>query len=90
VISTSGNGSSAVGAFFTCHAPDSAGQFTIPAAVLLTLPSSTAITVAPGISIDAGSLSLGSSSQPVQFSATGINLGYAGSSVTSSITVAYQ
>jgi uncharacterized protein (TIGR03437 family) len=90
VISTNANGSSAVGAFFSCHAPDSAGQFTIPPAVLLTLPASTAISIAPGVSIDAGSLSLGTSSLPVQFTATGINLGYAGSSVTSAITVAFQ
>jgi hypothetical protein len=91
VISTNADGSSsAVGAFFSCHAPDSAGKFTVPAAVLLTLPSSTAISIAPGISIDAGSLSLGTSSLPVQFSASGIDFGYAGSSVTSSITVAYQ
>lgn len=91
VISTnSSGGSSAVGAFFTCHAPDSAGQFNIPSAVLLTLPASTAITVAPGVSIDAGSLTLGTSSAPVQFSATGIDFGYAGSSVSSAITVAYQ
>ncbi len=90
VITTNANGSLAVGAFFTCHAPDSAGQFTIPAPVLLTLPASTAITIAPGVSIVAGSLSVGTSSLPVQFSATGIDIGYASSSVTSAKTVAYQ
>ena len=90
ITSNAGGNSSAVGAFFTCIAPDSAGQFTIPPAVLLTLPASTAITVAPGVSIDAGSLSVGASSLPIQFSATGINIGYASSSVTSALTVAYQ
>ncbi len=89
-FNTDGSAGAAVGAFFTCIAPDSAGQFTIPPAVLLTLPVSTAITVAPGIFIDAGSLSVGASSLPIQFDATGINVGYASSSVTSAKTVAYQ
>jgi uncharacterized protein (TIGR03437 family) len=80
----------AVGAFFTCTAPDSAGHFTIPAPVLLSLPVSTAISIAPGFSIDTGSLSVGTSSLPVTFTAEGLDYGFAGTSVTSSKTVAYQ
>lgn len=90
VLTSSGNGNSAIGAFFSCTAPVSAGQFTIPAPVLLSLPASTAITIAPGISIDAGSLSVGTSSRPVTFTAPGLDYGFAGSSVTSSKTLAYQ
>lgn len=79
-----------VGALFTCTAPVSAGQFTIPAPVLLSLPASTAITLAPGVSVDAGSLSVGTASLPVTFTATGIDYGFSGSSVTSAKTLGYQ
>lgn len=84
------NNPTGVGALFTCHAPNSAGEFTIPAAVLLTLPPSAEIQIAPGVSIDLGSLSLASSSAPVTFSAPGIDYGFAGSSISSSIAVGYQ
>jgi uncharacterized protein (TIGR03437 family) len=91
VIGTDSSGNStAVGAFFSCHAPVSAGQFNIPAPVLLSLPPSSVISPVAGVSIDAGSLSLGTSSLPVQFTATGIDIGYAGSSASSGIVVAYQ
>jgi uncharacterized protein (TIGR03437 family) len=91
VIGTDANGNStAVGAFFTCHAPVSAGQFNIPAPVLLSLPVSSVISPVAGVSIDAGSLSVGTSSAPVQFTATGLDIGYAGSSISAAITVAYQ
>jgi uncharacterized protein (TIGR03437 family) len=81
---------SAVGAFFACTAPDSAGQFTIPAPVLLSLPVSTAITLAPGVSINTGSLSVGTSSLPFTFTAEGLDYGFAGTSVSSSKTLGYQ
>jgi hypothetical protein len=91
VLSTDSNGNStAVGAFFSCHAPDSAGQFTIPAPVLLSLPPSSVISPVAGVSIDAGSLSLGTSSLPVTFTAEGLDYGFAGSSVTTAKTLAYQ
>jgi hypothetical protein len=90
VITSNANGNSAIGAFFTCTAPVSAGQFNIPAPVLLSLPPSTVITPAPGVSIDAGSLSVGTSSLPVTFTATGIDYGFSGSSVTSVKTLGYQ
>jgi uncharacterized protein (TIGR03437 family) len=90
LIGSDPNNPTAVGAFFTCHAPDSAGQFTIPAAVLLSLPPSSVISPVAGVSLSLGSLSVGASSQPVSFSATGINYGFAGTSVTSSKVLAYQ
>ncbi len=90
VLTSDSNGNSAIGAFFTCTAPVSAGQFNIPAPVLLSLPPSTAITLAPGVSIDVGSLSVGTSSLPVTFTATGIDYGFSGSSISSSKTLGYQ
>jgi uncharacterized protein (TIGR03437 family) len=91
VINTDSTGNSVgVGAFFTCHAPVSAGQFTIPAPVLLSLPPSSVISPVAGVSIDAGSLSVGTSSLPVTFTATGIDYGFSGTSVTTAKTLAYQ
>jgi hypothetical protein len=84
------SGNNAVGAFFTCTAPVSAGQFTIPAPVLLSLPASTVFMPIAGVSIDTGSLSVGTSSLPVNFSAEGLNYGFAGSSVIDSKTLGYQ
>jgi uncharacterized protein (TIGR03437 family) len=81
---------SAVGAFFSCTAPVSAGKFTIPAPVLLTLPVSTSITLAPGVSIETRSLAVGTSSLPVTFTAEGLDYGFAGTSVSSSKTLGYQ
>ncbi len=76
---------SGVGAIFICTAPASAQTFTIPAAVLLSLPPSAAIAGIP-----AGFLSLGSYTNPQMFSATGINYGYAVSGSSSQSLVAYQ
>lgn len=90
VISANANGILAVGALFTCTAPVSAGKFIIPPAVLLSLPPSSAIPIVPGVSIDAGSLSVGTSSLPVTFTAEGIDYGFAGSSLTSAKTLGYK
>jgi hypothetical protein len=79
-----------VGAIFICTAPDSAGQFTIPAPVLLTLPVSAVIAPIPGISIGTGSLSIASATQPVKFTATGLDYSYATTSVSVGKTVNYQ
>ena len=65
--------------FFSCTAPISAGQFTVPASVLLALPPS-----------PAGNLSVGSATNPVAFSATGVDVGYAAASSTFAATVSYQ
>jgi uncharacterized protein (TIGR03437 family) len=78
-----------VGAFFLCTAPVSAGQFNIPAPVLLALPPSSTISTG-GISIPTGSLAVGGYSQVVKFTAPGLDVGYADTSVTSTATVTYQ
>jgi uncharacterized protein (TIGR03437 family) len=79
-------GSSGVGASFSCQAPTSAGNFTIPAYVLLSLPASSST---GGFAIP-GSLSVGTSSALKQFTATGIDIGYAQSSVSISQSATYQ
>jgi uncharacterized protein (TIGR03437 family) len=87
---TNPNGSDSVGATFICTAPDSALQFTIPALVLLSLPPSTVISPIPGISIATGSLSIADATQPVKFTAPGLDYAFGSTSVTASKTVTYQ
>ncbi len=74
---------------FTCTAPVSAGQFSIPPVVLLSLPASTSLSVG-GITIDTGSLSVGTSTNPVKFTAPNLDLGYIVASSDSSKTVGYR
>ncbi|HEX4595103.1 MAG TPA: hypothetical protein VH157_12550 [Bryobacteraceae bacterium] len=80
------NGSDAVGAIFICTAPDSAGQFTIPAPVLLSLPPSSSFM---GFNIP-GSLSISSATQPVKITATGLDYAYGSTSVSAGKGVTYQ
>lgn len=80
------DGSDSVGGFFICTAPDSAGQFTIPVPVLLSLPPSS---VDPDLPIPFGSLSVGIS-QYGAFTAKGIDVGIISSSASTSKGVAYQ
>jgi hypothetical protein len=84
------NGSDSVGATFICTAQDSAGQFTIPAPVLLSLPPSAVIAPIPGVSIPTGQLSIASDTTPVKFTAPGLDYGYGLSSVSSGKSVTYQ
>jgi uncharacterized protein (TIGR03437 family) len=63
---------------FICNAPVSAGQFTVPPAVLLALPAGN------------GSLSLNNSSLPQIFSASGLDLGFKIAGVSSAENVPYQ
>ena len=70
---------------FTCQAPTSAGTFTVPPAVLLSLPPSDTIA---GISLS--SLSVSNITVPVTFTATGLDLGLAQATVQNTITVTYQ
>ncbi len=75
----SGSASSATAsASFTCLAPASAGQFTVPSYVLLALPAGS------------GSLSLENATSPVSFTATGLDLGIALAAGTFSISPAYN
>ena len=61
---SSGVGSPSVSASFTCQAPLSAGTFTVPTPVLLSLPAGQ------------GKLSLIDNTAPQSFTATGLDVGY--------------
>jgi hypothetical protein len=63
---------------FTCNAPVSALTFTVPPAVLLALPA--------GI----GSLSVGNSTNPQTFTASGLDLGYVYAGTSISIAPTYN
>ena len=89
-LGTNQNGSDSVGATFICTAPDSAGQFTIPAPVLLSLPPSAVIAPIPGVSIATGQLSISSDTQPVKFTAPGLDYAFGLSSVSVGKSVTYQ
>ncbi len=69
---------------FSCHAPGASGSFTVPAYVLLALPAT--YTTVSGL----GSLGVSSGASYQTFSATGLDLGFIGSSVEISQTVTYQ
>lgn len=73
-----------VGAF-TCQAPASAGTFTIPSAVLLSMPPSISF-----LGISSSTMSLSNVSNPVSFNATGLDIGWASAIVENIIDVAYQ
>lgn len=79
-------GNSAVGASFACRAATSAGSFTIPAAVLLALPPSAAVS---GFSVP-GNMSISAATLPKRFTAPGLDLGFANSLVTVGQSVTYQ
>jgi hypothetical protein len=89
-LGTDPKGSDTVGAFFTCTAPDSAGQFNIPAPVLLSLPVSAVISPIPGINIGTGSLSISTGTMPVKFTAPGLDYAFGTTSVSVGKTVNYQ
>jgi uncharacterized protein (TIGR03437 family) len=79
-VSMSGFASSAsISGNFTCVAPVADLQFTIPSYVLAALPASTT-----------GSLSVGNSTVPQAFSATGINNGTAIGGVSYTISATYK
>jgi uncharacterized protein (TIGR03437 family) len=70
---------------FTCEAPASAQTFTVPSAVLLSMPASASIS---GISFS--TLTVSNVSAPATFTATGIDLGLVFWSSASTISVTYQ
>jgi uncharacterized protein (TIGR03437 family) len=80
------NGNSELVAGFECTAPTSAGQFTIPAVVLLSLPAS----AAGSSPIPTGSLGVGAVSAQKSFTATGIDIGYLSAISSSAQNVTYQ
>jgi hypothetical protein len=82
VINIVGNDS--YSGFFYCTAPVTAGQFTVPAIVTLSLPASATVGGSP-----TGSLAVGTSVSST-FTAPGIDLGTISSSVSSFKNVSYQ
>lgn len=74
---------------FTCTERVGAGTFTVPSYVLSQLPSSSGTSVG-GVTIPNGSLSVGNSSNPVKFTAPGLDQAYASWSTTSGKSVNYQ
>jgi hypothetical protein len=84
------NGSSIVAAAFVCVAPDSAGQFTIPPVVLLSMPQSSAGAIGTSSSFSIGSLGVGAASAVKSFTASGLDFAYLTSFSSSSQTVTYQ
>ncbi len=71
-----------VTASFTCYAPVSAGQFTVPSYVLLALPASSGI--------GGGSLLVENVTAPQSFTASGLDYGNAFAAVYFSIAPSYQ
>jgi len=82
-------GMSGVFALFTCLAPVAAGSFTVGPNVLLQLPASSTITE-DGVSFSFSALSIGNAPLPVQFTAPGLDYGFATSNVSISTGVTYQ
>jgi hypothetical protein len=87
IIGTAGTGSAAdsVGATFFCTAKTSDGQFTIPPTVLLSLPVSAQV---QGIST--GALIVGTNTTAKSFTASGLDLAFALSSVEALKTLDYK
>ncbi len=73
--SLSGSSSSSVGGVFSCLAPASAGQFTVPSVVLLALPPSSQVG-SGGISIPTGFLFVGTQTSS-SFTASGLDQAFA-------------
>jgi uncharacterized protein (TIGR03437 family) len=82
----SGLTTDAVGGYFYCTAPVSAGTFKVPASVLLSVPATGSVS---GFPIP-GSLSVGNYSNPKSFTATGLDYGYVSFYNTNAVTPAYQ
>jgi uncharacterized protein (TIGR03437 family) len=74
---------------FTCQAPVSAGTFTVPPAVLLSLPPSTTLSES-GVTIPLGFLVLSNSATPTTFSAPNLDVGLVEANVENILYVTYQ
>src|SRR5207237_7548005 len=83
------NGPPAIVASFTCIARVELGTFTVGPDVLLQLPASTVIS-AGGFTISTSSLAVGNTSNPVKFTAPGLDYGAGLSTTSSSTSVVYQ
>jgi uncharacterized protein (TIGR03437 family) len=83
------NGATIIAAGFECTAQDSAGQFTIPAAVLLSMPASSTGSITSG-SFSLGTLGVSAVSAAKPFTATGLDFGYLVASSGTGQSVTYQ
>ena len=83
------NANSYLAGLFTCQAPVSAGTFTVPPAVLLSLPPSTTMSVS-GVTIPLGFLVLSNSATPTTFSAPNLDVGLVEANVENILYVTYQ
>jgi uncharacterized protein (TIGR03437 family) len=81
----SGNTVTSTTGIFTCIAPIPPGQFTVSPSVLLSLPPANSQAL-----VSIGILLLGSTSSPQQFSAPGLDIGFAFSGSASGGSVTYQ
>jgi uncharacterized protein (TIGR03437 family) len=84
IVGSSTNSSTRVGASFVCTERTTAGRFVIPSYVLLTLPASS------GGQTSADALSVMSASNPVKFTAEGLDAGYVMSMIMNSKTLTYR
>lgn len=87
--SVDGSDTNFVVGYFTCQAPVETGTFTVPSAVLLSLPPSFVISEG-GFTLSTSTLALSNFGTPVSFEAPGLDLGLVEASVQDSITVTYQ
>ncbi len=87
ILGTASSGSAAdsVGATFNCSAKASDGQFTIPPAVLLSLPVSAVVQGVP-----TGSMILATATNAKNFTASGLDIGVALATVEAVKTLNYQ
>jgi hypothetical protein len=76
--STATVGGQSVNVSFTCEALASAGQFTVPSYILLSLPAGT------------GTLGVDNFSNPQTFTATGLDIGYVFAESSASINATYN
>lgn len=75
-------GTQVTGASFQCWARNADRQFTVPATVLLTLPSSQTLTPAPGLTLlQRGTLALATVGRGMRIKATGLDYGTLGSQI---------
>lgn len=81
--SVNGSTSDFVVGGFTCQAPTSAGTFTVPPLVLLSLPHSS-------LGLSTSSLLVSNVSAPVSFAAQGLDVGFLEAIVEKAILVTYQ
>ncbi len=89
-ITADAQGKNAVGGVFSCTAPVSAHQFTVPSSVLLSIPATGSIN-SGGFSLPLGGyLGVSSYTPPQKFTATGLDLAYVTGYVSNENSVTYQ